>query len=48
MEPAGGSLEVDGHEIDGAEWLDPGEALHRLTYDHDRELLSDTLQAGLI
>jgi 8-oxo-dGTP diphosphatase len=48
MEPAGGALAVNGYEIDSAEWLDRGEAMRRLTYDHDRKLLSDALNAGLI
>jgi 8-oxo-dGTP pyrophosphatase MutT (NUDIX family) len=43
MEPAGGSLVVNGYEIDQAEWVEPQEALRRLTYDHDRRLLSGAL-----
>jgi 8-oxo-dGTP diphosphatase len=48
MEPLSGSIAVNEHEIDGAEWIDPGQALDRLTYDHDRKLLSDALNAGLL
>ena len=48
MEPAGGTLAVNGYEIDRAEWLDPDEAMRRLTYDHDGKLLSDALDAGLV
>jgi len=43
MEPAGGSLAVNGYEIDQALWVEPKEALDRLTYDHDRKLLSDAI-----
>jgi 8-oxo-dGTP diphosphatase len=48
MEPASGSIEVNGYEIDRAEWTDPKQALDRLTYDHDRKLLRDALEAGLV
>jgi 8-oxo-dGTP pyrophosphatase MutT (NUDIX family) len=48
MAPAGGRLEVNGYEIDRAEWFDTHEALLKLTYDHDRELLSEILDAGLV
>jgi 8-oxo-dGTP diphosphatase len=48
MEPRRGELQLNGYEIDQAEWLDPQRALRRLTYDHDRKLLSDALEAGLI
>jgi 8-oxo-dGTP diphosphatase len=48
MEPRGGKLQLNGYEIDRAEWLDPREAFERLTYDHDRKLLGDALEAGLI
>ena len=43
MEPAGGTLGVNGYEIDQAEWLEPRQALDRLTYDHDRKLLNDAM-----
>jgi len=46
MEPSGGSIVVNGYEIDGAEWVDPQQALDRLSYDHDRKLLGDALNAG--
>jgi 8-oxo-dGTP diphosphatase len=46
MEPSGGSIGVNGYEIDRAEWVDPYQALDRLSYDHDRKLLEDALNAG--
>jgi 8-oxo-dGTP pyrophosphatase MutT (NUDIX family) len=45
MEPTGGEIRVDGTEIDSAEWVDTEEALDRLTYDRDKRLLRDFLQA---
>jgi 8-oxo-dGTP diphosphatase len=48
MEPASGSIAVNGYEIDRAEWADPKQVLDRLTYDHDRKLLTDALEAGLV
>jgi 8-oxo-dGTP diphosphatase len=47
MEPSSGSIVVNEYEIDRAEWVDPWQALDRLTYDHDRSLLRDALNAGL-
>ena len=47
MEPSGGTIAVNEHEIDRAEWVDARQALDRLTYDHDRKLLSDALNRGL-
>src|SRR5215831_12812852 len=47
MEPSGGTIAVNEHEIDRAEWVDARQALDRLTYDHDRKLLSDALNGGL-
>src|SRR5262245_25483479 len=48
MEPSGGALAVNGHEIDLAEWLEPRQALLRLSYDHDRDLLSRAIESGLL
>ncbi len=39
MEPIGGELALL-HEVDDARWLALEDALARLTYDHDRALLS--------
>jgi len=43
MEPSGGSLKVNYHEIDRAEWFKLDEAKRVLTYDHDRELLASLI-----
>jgi len=48
MEPSGGALAVNGYEIDLAEWLEPRQALLRLSYDHDRDLLSRAIESGLL
>jgi 8-oxo-dGTP pyrophosphatase MutT (NUDIX family) len=40
MEPVGGQIAVNQHEIDAAEWVDRDEAARRLTYSHDKELLA--------
>ena len=40
MEQVEGSVTSGGDEVDVAEWLQPGEAERRLTYDVDREVLS--------
>jgi len=48
MEPASGALALNGYEIDLAEWLAPADAIRRLSYDHDRKLLRDLLQAGVV
>ena len=45
MEPVGGSLAVNLHEVDAVEWLEAKEARSRLTYHHDRELLDAALEA---
>jgi len=48
MEPIGGCLEAPGYEADAAEWFDADEAIRRLTYEHDRELLQQALRADLL
>lgn len=40
MEPAGGSLLLE-HEVDDVRWVELGRAPGELTYERDRELLSD-------
>ena len=40
MEPVAGQIAVNQHEIDAAEWVDQDEAMRRLTYPHDKELLA--------
>jgi 8-oxo-dGTP pyrophosphatase MutT (NUDIX family) len=47
MKPIGGRLEAPGREADAAEWCNEAEALRRLTYEHDRELLHQTLRLDL-
>jgi 8-oxo-dGTP pyrophosphatase MutT (NUDIX family) len=47
MEPVSGSLAVDNHEIDGAEWFEVDAARRTLSYDHDRELLNSLEASGL-
>ena len=43
MEPSSFEIEVDGDEVDRAEWLDPESAHQRLSYRYDRELLDALL-----
>ena len=42
MEPASGEF-TPNEEVDELIWLEPGEALDRLSYDFDRELVSKQL-----
>ena len=44
MERVGGRLQAPGQEADAAEWCDAGQAAVKLTYQHDRELLHETLR----
>jgi 8-oxo-dGTP pyrophosphatase MutT (NUDIX family) len=43
MAATGGKIRVNMHEIDEARWCDADDALARLHYDHDRELLAALL-----
>ena len=43
MEVAGGQVAVNIYEIDEARWYDVGEAIDRLRYEHDRQLLATLL-----
>jgi 8-oxo-dGTP diphosphatase len=45
MTPLGGQFEPH-HEVDELVWLAPDEALERLTYDHDRELVAEATAAA--
>ena len=40
MEAKGGEIHVNMYEIDEARWCDVSDAMARLRYDHDRELLA--------
>jgi hypothetical protein len=40
MEPIAGRIAVNIHEIDAAQWHNISDALDRLSYAHDRELLA--------
>jgi 8-oxo-dGTP diphosphatase len=44
MEPAGGTLLLE-HEVDDARWVELDGASGQLTYERDRELLSDFARA---
>ena len=46
MKPESGSLSVNEHEIDRAEWYDAREAGRLLNYQHDRELLNLALASS--
>ncbi|PYP86705.1 MAG: DNA mismatch repair protein MutT [Blastocatellia bacterium AA13] len=46
MEPLTIPLNVDGVEVDAAEWLAPIDAAGRLTYRMDRETLDSLLERG--
>jgi len=43
MTPTGGSLEEHDREFDRVEWLEVGEALRRLTYPNEAELVRQAL-----
>jgi 8-oxo-dGTP pyrophosphatase MutT (NUDIX family) len=45
MEPIGGQITTDGEEVDSAEWLDVGEAEHRLSYDLDKEIFGGLVES---
>ncbi len=47
MRPLGGEF-VAGDEVDDLRWLDLGEALEALDYEHDRELIRSLPRPGLI
>jgi diadenosine hexaphosphate hydrolase (ATP-forming) len=47
MEAEGGSLAVNYHEIDRAEWFEPEEARRALSYEHDRNLFDSVIASGL-
>jgi len=47
MRPLGGEF-VAGDEVDELRWLDLGEALEALDYEHDRELIRSLRRPGLI
>ena len=40
MEAIGGAIRVNMYEIDEARWCDVGDALERLRYEHDKQLLA--------
>ena len=40
MEPIAGRIAVNIHEIDAAQWHNVSDALDRLSYEHDKELLA--------
>jgi 8-oxo-dGTP diphosphatase len=46
MEPVAGSITVNIHEIDAAEWCEVDEALGRLSYEHDIKLLASLFESG--
>jgi len=41
MEPKEGQIQVDGEEVDIAEWLSFDEAADRLSYERDKEILQN-------
>lgn len=47
MKPVAGGLEPPGQEADAAQWFDIDEAMGRLTYEHDRELLQKAVRLDL-
>ena len=40
MEARGGKIHVNIYEIDEARWCDIGDAMARLRYEHDKQLLA--------
>lgn len=44
MEPVAGRVCVNIHEIDAARWYKASDALDKLSYEHDRQLLASLLE----
>jgi len=45
METTGGQIAVNMYEIDEARWCDVSDAMRRLRYDHDKQLLASLFDA---